>query len=103
MEDAVLPLVIAAGSALLLVAGTRGAGLPVRRLGPALARVAEWAGLSTMLMIANVALGVLLVLALRRLTGRFVTLYVNTDVTLLALSALQAAALQWWLEERPGD
>ena len=103
MEEAVLPAVAALGSALVLAAGARELGLPLRRIGAALARVVEWAGLSTLIAIANVALGVLLVLALRRLTGRFLTLYVNTDVTLLALSALQAAALQWWMEERAED
>jgi hypothetical protein len=103
MEEAVLPAVFALGSAVLLAAGVRVMGLPPRRIGAALGRVVEWAGLATLVALANLALGFLLVLALRRLTGRFVTLYVNTDVTLLAVSALQAAALQWWMEERGGD
>ena len=100
MEDAFLPLLFAAGSLLLLFVGGRGLGLPRARIGAVLARVVEWAGLATMIAVANVASGFLLVLALRRLTGQFLSIYLNTDVTLLAVSALQAAALQWWMEER---
>ena len=102
-EEAVLPAVFALGSAILLLAGARVLGLPPRRIGTALARVVEWAGLAALAAIANLALGFALVLVVRRLTGSFVTLYVNTDVTLFAVSALQAAALQWWMEERAGD
>jgi hypothetical protein len=94
--------VFALGSALLAAAGVLVAGRRPGRIGAALGRTAEWAGLATLIAAGNLALGFVLVLALRRLTGRFVTLYVNADVTLLAVSALQAAVLQWWLEDR-GD
>ena len=99
MEEAFLPFLFVAGSLVLLTLG-RVLGLPRARIGAVLARVAEWVGLTTLAAAANVAFGFLLVLALRRVTGQFLSIYVNTDVTLLAVSALQAAALQWWMEER---
>jgi hypothetical protein len=37
-----------------------------------------------------------IVLALRVLTGRFLSLYANTDITLIVLSFLQAILLQAW-------
>jgi hypothetical protein len=63
----------------------------------------ECVGLAIGLVALNVAVGFLLVLALRRLTGSFVSLYLNTDATLVALSVLQAIALQWWLAASDED
>ena len=103
MGDLFLPLLYAAGAAALLLAGARGLGLPARAIGAALGRVAEWAGLTTMLVVLNVAAGFALVLLLRRLTGEFLSLYLNADLTVLAASALQAAALQWWMEAAERD
>jgi len=98
-----LPLLYALGAAALLFAGARGLGLPAREIGAALGRAAEWAGLTAILAVLNVAAGFALVLALRRTTGEFVSLYLNTDLTLLAASALQAAVLQWWMEAAERD
>ena len=104
MTDALyLPLLYALGTVALLLAGARGLGLPVAAIGAALGRAAEWAGLTAILAVVNVAAGFALVLALRRLTGDFLSLYLNTDLTLLAVSALQAAALQWWMEAAERD
>jgi len=38
-------------------------------------------------------------LLLRKLTGSFVSMYINTDVTLVLLSAFQALVFQWWRAE----
>jgi hypothetical protein len=101
--EAYYPLLIfAMTSAALYLAATSGLGARRGALRPALSRLLECVGLAVVLAIFNVAVGFLLVLALRRLTGSFVSLYLNTDGTLLALSLLQAIFLQWWLsaEER---
>ena len=104
MTDALyLPLLSALGAAALLFAGARVLGLPARDIGAALRRAAEWVGLTAILAVLNVAAGFVLVLALRRLTGGFLSLYLNTDLTLLAVSALQASALQWWMEAAERD
>lgn len=72
-------------------------GLRGGALTAALSRVLECAGLAIILLAMNVAVGFLLVLALRRVTGAFVSLYLNTDAVLAVLSLLQAIALQWWM------
>jgi len=72
-------------------------------VGGALGRLAEWAGLAAILAVVNVAAGFALVLALRRMTGEFLSLYLNADLTLLAVSALQAVVLQWWMEAAERD
>lgn len=100
MEPYYLLLLFGLTSVALYVAGTRGLALRRGALRPALVRMLECVGLAIVLAAMNVAAGFLLVLALRRLTGSFVTLYLNTDATLLALSVLQAIVLQWWMTDR---
>jgi len=103
MEGLFLPLLVALTTAAALLAGARGLGLPRAGTAAAVSRAAEWAGLTVLLAAVNVAAGFALVLALRRVTGTFVSLYLNTDLTLLALSALQAVVLQWWMEAADPD
>ena len=98
IEQIYLPLLVALTSAAVVAAGARWLRLPRSAIAGALRRAAEWAGLTVMLLAANLAAGFALVLALRRATGAFVSLYLNADLTLLALSALQAAALLGWME-----
>lgn len=100
MEAYYLLLLFGVTSPVLYLAATRGLGLRRDALRPALARMLECIGLAIVLAALNVAVGFLLVLALRRLTGTFVSLYLNTDGTLLALSVLQAVVLQWWMRDR---
>jgi hypothetical protein len=95
-------LLFAVTSAALYLAATRGLGARRGALPPALARMLECIGLAIVLAALNVAVGLLLVLALRWLTGSFVSMYLNTDGTLLALSLLQAIVLQWWMRDGEG-
>ena len=99
MEAYYLLLLFGMTSLALYLAATRGLGARRDALRPALVRMMECVGLAIVLAAFNVAAGFLLVLALRRLTGSFVSLYLNTDGTLLALSLLQAIVLQWWLRD----
>jgi hypothetical protein len=99
VEAYYLLLLFGVTSPALYLAATRGLGIRRDALRPALARMLECVGLAIVIAALNVAVGVLLVLALRRLTGSFVSLYLITDGTLLVLSLLQAIALQWWLRE----
>jgi hypothetical protein len=68
-------------------------------LRPALLRLLEWAGLTAAFYALNLALGVVAVAGLRKASGSFVSMYLNTDTTLVLLSSLQAAVLQWWRAE----
>jgi len=97
VEAYYLLLLFAVTSTALYLAATRGLGARRGALRPALARLLECVGLAIVLAALNLAVGFLLVLALRRLTGSFVSLYLNTDGTLLVLSLLQAVVLQWWM------
>ncbi len=62
------------------------------------ARALECVGLTLVFLAANLAVGMLLILGYRGLTGRFVTVYAINDVTLVLLSILQAILLRWWWE-----
>ena len=102
MEALYLVLLFGLTSSALYLAGTRRLGLGRGGLRPAVVRMLECIGLVLGLVAFNLAAGFLLVLALRRMTGSFVSLYLNTDVTLLAMSLAQAIALQWWMRDGEG-
>jgi hypothetical protein len=99
MDTLYLIGLVALTSALVWVAGRRFLGLPTSLLRPALRRLLEWVGLTVLLYALNLFAGFVLVLVLRRLTGSFVSMYVNTDATLALLSAFQALVFQWWRAE----
>lgn len=73
-----------------------------RALGPAFGRLLEFAGLTMVFLIANILAGVAGVWLLRTATGRFVSMYVNTDTTILLFSMAQAVVVQWWRAEHDG-
>ena len=79
--------------------GRRRLRLSASSLRHALVRLLEWVGLSVVFYALNLFIGFALVLLLRKLTGSFVSMYVNTDATLALLSAFQALVFQWWRAE----
>jgi hypothetical protein len=90
---------VALTSGLAWVAGRRLLGLQTSALRPALRRLLEWVGLTVLLYALNLFAGFALVLLLRKLTGSFISMYLNTDATLVLLSAFQALVFQWWRAE----
>lgn len=77
-----------------------------RRRGPpgeVVGRLLEWAGLSVVFVVLNVTFGVLAVWILRAVTGGFVSMYVNTDTTIVLFSMAQAVVVQWWGTTRKQD
>ena len=72
--------------------------LPARVLRPALDKMLECVGATLLFAALNVGLAAAVVLALRSVTGRFLSVYVVNDVTWLALSLLQGLAFHWWRE-----
>jgi hypothetical protein len=68
-------------------------------LGPAAVRLLECVGLVAGFYVLNLLAGFAAVVVLRKATGSFLSLYVNTDGTLALLSALQAVTFQWWRAE----
>ena len=88
---------------LLAIATSLAAGLVARRAGPghrgladAVRLVLELAGISTLFLVGNLALGVAIVLAIRLLSSFFVSIYVLNDLSLVALSFLQGAVFFCW-------
>lgn len=90
--------VIVTTSAMAYLVGRRG-GLGREALGPAFGRLLEFAGLAVVFLVVNILAGAVGVLLLRAVTGRFVSMYVNTDTTILLLSMAQAVVVQWWRAE----
>jgi hypothetical protein len=57
----------------------------------------EWAGTFSLFLVTNLVLGASIVLVVRTITPRFVSLYMLQNVLLLILSAAQAFVFhQWW-------
>jgi hypothetical protein len=58
----------------------------------------ECLGLIVIFLAANLAVGAALILGLRALTGRFISVYFVNDATLAILSLLQALVFHRWRE-----
>ena len=94
---------MAQGALLLLVVAMTSvaAGWTVRRrsrgrLADAVRLTLELAGIATLFLLGNLALGLAIILAIRSVTPLFVSVYVLNDTALVALSALQGAVFFCW-------
>jgi hypothetical protein len=96
MQDLVILALAAATSAAAYLVGRRRFGFPPGGLRSAAARLLECLGLAVLFLLANQALGIVVILAARAVTGGFVSLYTVSDVTLVVLSLLQALLFAWW-------
>lgn len=94
MSSLLLLLAIATSLAAIVIARWVGPGH--RGLADAIRLVLELAGISTVFLVANLALGVAIVLAIRLLSSFFVSIYVLNDLSLVALSFLQGAVFFFW-------
>ncbi|HUG53376.1 MAG TPA: hypothetical protein VMR21_07240 [Vicinamibacteria bacterium] len=95
-DGAYLLSVVAATSVATYAASRRWGRFSPAALPGAALRLLECAGLVAGFYALNVAVGFAAALAVRTLTGEFVSFYVSTDTTLAVLSALQAVTYQWW-------
>ncbi|HEV7498455.1 MAG TPA: hypothetical protein VGQ33_00570 [Vicinamibacteria bacterium] len=103
MSDSLFLLgLVALTSALVGVVAQRWGRLDAKALPTAAARLLEAVGLALAFYALNLAAGFGAVLVLRKITGAFVSAYVNTDATLAVISGLQAIAFQWWRAESDG-
>lgn len=78
--------------------GARKLNLPASRLLAAGGRVLEALGLAVIFFASNLAGWMIAVLAIRALTGWFVSAYLFNGVTFGILSLLQGLMFQWWRE-----
>ena len=92
MDSAFILMVVGLSSlAAVLVARGRAR----RRLRSAVGKTLEALGLAAVFLLLNVGVGFCLTLLARAVGGRFVSLYHSDDVTILAVSVLQALVFQW--------
>ena len=94
METMVLAALFAATWGLLALVALRGLRCSPRRLAWCGRVVLQFAGLWTICLLANAGIGALAILAVRGLTGVFVSIYLVNDLSIVIVSALQAAFLQ---------
>jgi hypothetical protein len=98
MDTAYLLVVASLTSLAGLAAGRLALGLGARPLWPALIRAVEVLGAALLFWAANVVLGAAVALAVRALGLGFISIYVNTDLTLAVLSLVQALVFEAWRE-----
>ena len=96
MRSITLVLIVGLTSLGAYVLATRVAGLRRVDLPGALTETLECLGLVVIFFLANFAVGTALILGLRGLTGRFISVYVVNDAALAILSLLQALVFHRW-------
>lgn len=82
------------------VAARRCLGLRRDTLPAAIGETLECVGLAAIFLALNLAVGVALVFGVRILSGRFISVYGLSDITVVVLSLLQAFFLQSWRRSR---
>jgi hypothetical protein len=103
IEEAFVPAVAVTSTAVGCWIAARRLGWPLRGLGPAFGKVLECVGAVVLFCGLNAVVGTALIFAARALSGRFVSLHLGADQSLLAVSALQALVFQWWRESSRRD
>ena len=96
MSDALYILGVVAATSCAAYAAGRRLGMRARLLPPALRRAIRCVGVCLLFWGGNVAVGAGVALLVRGLGLGFIWLYVNTDVSVLVLSTLQALAFEAW-------
>ena len=95
----ILVVALLTSAAVVAIAIARGRG-SLAGLARALAQAVETLGAIAIFMALNVAVGMFLVLAARKLTPYYFSLYEIADVALLILSLVQALVYQTWRRPR---
>ena len=96
MRSIALVLIVGLTSLAAYPAATRFASRRRADLQGALKETLECLGLVVIFFLANVTMGVALILGFRALTGWFISVYIVNDVTLAILSILQALVFHLW-------
>jgi len=85
-------------SAAAYLLGVRPLGLAPAQLGVALGKMLEMVGAILIFLVGDLLVAVVLVVALRGVTGTFVSVYLIDDTVWLGLALLQGLVFQWWRE-----
>jgi hypothetical protein len=76
--------------------GAKALRLSSTTLAAAIGKMLESVGMMLIFLVVNLTAALLIVLAVRGLTGTFVSAYITDDVVWLGLSLIQGLAFQWW-------
>ena len=85
-------------SAAAYLLGVRPLGLAPAQLFVALGKMLEIVGAILIFLVGDLLVAVVLVVALRGVTGTFVSVYLIDDTVWLGLALLQGLVFQWWRE-----
>ncbi len=104
MRQVFILLVVGLTTAGAYWVGTRGLSLSAAGLRVAFGRMLECVGMTVIFFVANLAVAVTVIFVTRVLAGKFASIYLATDASLLVLSLLQGLMLQCWrgLESKRG-
>ena len=91
-----LLLLVGLTSSAAYLVGRRRLGLGRQQLGMAVSSMLELVGLSLLFFTANVAIGLVTILAARELTAAFLSVYTLNDASLVVLSALKGLVFGCW-------
>ena len=104
MDQILLLLLVVFTSVGALWVGRKGLGLSASVLRQAVWTTLDGMGLTVVFLVVNLTVGGIAILAIRLVTGRFVSLYLLSDATLLGLSLLQGLILlSWWTPSDPSS
>jgi hypothetical protein len=98
MSDLFILALVGLTSTGAYLVGRLGLALPNRGLRVAIGKMLECAGVTGVFFVVNIGVALTAILALRLLTGSFVSVYVADDMALPVLSLLQALVFVWWRE-----
>jgi hypothetical protein len=98
MEQAFILIMVGLTSVGGYILGIKGLRLSRSGLWSALGKACECVGLTLVFFLLNLAVGIFAILAVRSVSGRFVSMYIVSDITLLIVSLLQALIFQAWRE-----
>jgi hypothetical protein len=98
IEEVFIPLVAATSTVVACWFAARRLRWPLGGLGPAFGKALECVGAVVLFCLLNAVVGSALIFTARVISGRFVSLHLGADESLLGLSALQALVFQWWRE-----
>jgi hypothetical protein len=98
LATALILVLVGLTSAAAYAAGACGLRRAPGGLRVALICVIEGVGFAAAFFALNLVVGFVIVRTLLALTGRFVSVYLLEDSTLVILSALQGFAFRWWLD-----
>ena len=99
IEEYFIPVVAVTSTALACLFAARRLGWPLRSLGAGFGKALECVGAVVLFCLLNAVVGTVLIFAARAVLGRFVSLHLGADQSLVAISALQALVFQWWREQ----